>query len=318
MPRTLPRWKRVGRGAVQMILLMLGCTFLVFLLQSLSGRDPGRSILGQYASQQAVDELNAKLGTDQPFFIQYVDFLGRLLHGDLGISYYSATPVSELLAGRITATAMLLLLGFGLSLLLSLPLTMAAVRRPGGIADGVVRLFTLVGTVMPAFWLGILLILLIALPTGWFPVGGYGDTFPEHLRGLVLPALTVAIGLAPVQIRTLRTSWLRSMGSPYVEAARSRGIRQNRLMISHALPNSAVPLIAIVAVQAGWSIFTAVIVENTFRIPGLGQGLILAANQSDFPVVNATTLLMAFTVVLISFFADWLSTIFDPKLRKSQ
>ena len=318
MPQTLPRWKRIGRGALQMLVLMLGCTFLVFLLQSLSGRDPGRAILGQYATQEAVDELNAKLGADQPFFIQYVDFLGRLLQGDLGISYYSATPVSEILAGRIAATGMLLLMGFVLSLLISLPLTMAAVRRPGGIADSLVRLFTLAGTVMPAFWLGILLILLIALPTGWFPVGGYGDTFAEHLRGLFLPALTVAIGLAPVQIRTLRTSWLRSMGSPYVEAARSRGVTQNRLMVAHALPNSAVPLIAIVAVQAGWSIFTAVIVENTFRIPGLGQGLILAANQSDFPVVNATTLLMAFAVVIVSFLADWVSTLFDPKLRTSR
>lgn len=314
----MKRTAKILRGFVQMIALMLGCTLLVFILQAIGGRDPGRSILGIQASQAAVDALNAKLGVDQPIIIQYFGFLGRLVTGDLGISYYSATPVAELIGQRIAATALLLVMGFLFSLLISLPLTMAAVRRPGGIADAVVRAFTLAGTVLPAFWLGILLVLLIALPTGWFPVGGYGDTVGEHLRGLVLPALTVAIGLAPVQIRTLRTSWLRSMGSPYVEAARSRGVRQSRLMVAHALPNSVIPLIAVVAVQAGWSIFTAVIVENTFRIPGLGQGLILAANQSDFPVVNATTLLLAFTVVFVSFAAEWISVLFDPKLRSSR
>ncbi|QAY59925.1 ABC transporter permease [Microbacterium protaetiae] len=309
---------RVGRGLVQMLVLMLGCTLLVFILQSLSGRDPGRSILGIYASQEAVDALNEQLGANQPALVQYIRFLGDILRGDFGISYYSASPVADLIGPRVLATGMLLLMGFVFAFAISLPLSMVAARRPGGIADGFVRSFTIAGTVMPAFWLGILLILVIALPTGLFPVGGYGDTFAEHLRGLVLPALTLGIGLAPVQIRTLRTAWIRSMDSPYVEAARSRGVGQSRLMVTHALPNSVTPLISIVAVQIGWSIFSAVIVENTFRIPGLGQGLVLAANQSDFPVVNATTLVLAFTVVFVSFTTDWISMLFNPRLRSTR
>jgi len=301
----------------QVVVLMLGCTLLVFVIQAASGRDPARAILGQRASAEQVEALRAQLGLDQPLPLQYLRFLGNLLHGDFGVSYYSGGAVGTLIAGRLGTTLLLLVVAFVLSLAISMPLTMTVVRRPGGILDGVIRAFTLVGTVMPAFWLGILLILLIALPTGWFPVSGYGQTLPEHLRAVALPALTLAIGLAPVQIRTLRTSWLRAMQSPYVEAARSRGARQSRLMFAHALPNSVIPLISIVAVQAGWSIFLAVIVENTFRLPGLGQGLVLAANQSDLPVVNATTLVLALMVVLISLVADWISTLFDPKLRSA-
>jgi peptide/nickel transport system permease protein len=307
-----------AKRLLQLVLLIVGCTFLVFMIQAASGRDPARAILGQRATPEQVDALRAQLGLDQPLIVQYGRFVGNLLHGDFGISYYSGGPIGDLLAARLGVTGLLLAFAFLFSLLISIPLTMGAVRRPGGIVDGAVRAFTLAGTVMPAFWLGILLILLIALPTGWFPVSGFGSSPGEHVRAVILPALTMAIGLAPVQIRTLRTSWLHSMGSPYVEAARSRGAGQSRLMFAHALPNSVAPLIAIIAVQAGWSIFLAVIVENTFRLPGLGQGLVLAANQSDLPVVNATTLVLALVVVTMSLVAEWVSDLFNPKLRSTR
>ncbi|MEU7004902.1 ABC transporter permease [Nonomuraea sp. NPDC046570] len=310
--------KGFAKKTGQAVLLMLGCTLLVFAIQVLSGRDPGRAILGTQATQTAVDALNHRLGVDQPLLGQYLDFVAGLARGDLGLSFYSGAPVTEILAGRAPVTASLIVLSFVISLVITFPTTLLAVRNPGGPADVISRGFVLAGTVIPSFWLGILLILVIALPTGLFPAGGYPDDPSGQLRALVLPAITVAVGLAPVQIRTLRSAWLRAMRSPYVEAPRSRGVGTTRLLISHALPNSLNPLVSLLAVQAGWAAFGAVIVENTFRLPGIGQGLIVDASHSDFPLVNGTTLLLAFVVVLVSSAADGLARLLDPRLRSAQ
>lgn len=302
---------------LQVIALLLACTLVVFTLQELAGVDPGRAILGVTASQEAVDEYNRSLGLDRPLIVQYLRFLGGVVTGDFGISFYSRSEVSAILLQRIGPTLALMGLSMVFSLLASVPLTMAAVRRPGRVADNIGRVLALGGTVLPTFWLAIILIVVIALPTGLFPIGGWGTTLPTQLQAAFLPSLTLAIGLMPLQIRTLRTTLLHEMGSLYVEAARSRGVGEWRLIAAHALRNSVAPLIAVSAVQIGGAIFRTVVVENTFRIPGLGLGLIQAVGQQDMPVVNATTLILAFFVVIVSLLSDWITMLLNPKLRRT-
>jgi peptide/nickel transport system permease protein len=304
----------LARRLAGVIPLLIGASVFAFLLQHAAG-DPARSILGQQASQAQVDALRHQFGLDAPVLHQYWSYLRGLLHGDLGTSYYSGLPVWAMLQGRIGVTVAVLVCSLVLSLLVAVPLALVSARSPRSWADRLVGRLCLAGIVLPPFWVGILLVLLIALPTGVFPIAGYGNGFGDHLRSLVLPAVTMAIATAPVQIRTLRTSLVSSMRREYVEAARSRGVGDTGVLLRHALPNSARPLVAIVGVQAGYMLFTTVMVENTFQLPGLGSGLVLAVGQRDQPVVTGTTLTFAVLVIVISVLADALILLLDPRER---
>jgi peptide/nickel transport system permease protein len=182
------------RRLVSVVVLLVGVMAVVFVLGHQAPGSPGRLLLGIDASQDAVDAMNTKLGLDRPLWGQFVTYLGDVLHGDLGRSYASSEPVSHLIHDRFTATAWLLVAGLALSLILSLTLATLAARYRGTWVDTAIRAFTVTSIAVPTFWSGLLLVLLIALPTGWFPVGGFGQTTAEHARSIVLPAVTLAIG----------------------------------------------------------------------------------------------------------------------------
>ncbi|MFF0144735.1 peptide/nickel transport system permease protein [Amycolatopsis sulphurea] len=307
----------VVRRLASVVILLFGVLAVVFLLGQSAPGDPGRQLLGLDAPQSAVDAMNHKLGLDRSLWSQFWSYVGNVLHGDLGRSYSSSEPVIGLIWDRFGATAWLLVAGLALSLALSVTLATLAARYRGTWVDTAVRLFTVTSIAMPAFWSGLLLVLVVALPTGWFPVGGFGDTTVEHFRSIVLPAITLAIATAPIQVRVLRSNLIESLGSGYVEAAASRGVSRHRLLTRHALPNAAVPAIAVVSIQAGYLLFGSVIVENTFQLPGLGSGLVTAITQRDYPMINGITLLFAVLVVSFSLIGDALSAIVDPRVRAS-
>ncbi|RJQ86412.1 ABC transporter permease [Amycolatopsis panacis] len=264
-----------------------------------------------------MDAMNHQLGLDRPLWTQFWSYAGDVLHGDFGRSYSSLEPVGGLVWDRFAATAWLLVAGLILSLLLSITLATLAARYRGTWVDSAIRTFTVTSIAVPTFWSGLLLVLVFALPTGWFPVGGFGDTTVEHFRSIVLPAITLAIATAPIQVRVLRANLIESLGSGYVEAAASRGVPRRRLLLRHALPNAAVPAIAVVSIQAGYLLFGSVIVENTFQLPGLGSGLVTAITQRDYPMINGITLLFAVLVISFSLIGDALSAIVDPRVRVS-
>ncbi|PKW15459.1 ABC transporter permease [Saccharopolyspora spinosa] len=297
------------------LLLLLGATAVSFVLGHLAPGSPARLLLGIDAPQAAVDAMNAQLGLDRPLLVQYGDYVWNVLHGDLGRSYSSSRSVGDLIADRAEVTAWLLTAGLTLSILLSVTLATLAARYRGTWVDTCIRAFTVASIAVPTFWSGLMLVRLIALPTGWLPVGGFGETLLEHVQSIVLPAITLGIFLAPMQVRVLRTNLVESLGSGYVEAAASRGVPRGRLLTRHALPNAAAPAIAIVSVQAGYLLFGAVMVENTFQLPGLGSSLVLAVNQRDYPMINGITLLFAVVVISFSLIADALSALVDPRVR---
>jgi peptide/nickel transport system permease protein len=221
-------------------------------------------------------------------------------------------------AGNILARApvTLWLIGAGIvfSLLISVPLAVLAASRRDGLADHVVRLVSALGIGMPMFWVGIMLVTLVALPTGWFPVGGFGTTLAGHLRSMVLPGLTLGIAMAPPMIRGLRASIVDVLGSDYVSFGRSLGTTGLRMQRRFVLRNALPPVVTLLAVQSGYFLFGAVVLETAFALPGMGEGMVLAAVNRDLPLVQGYTLLFALAVVLVYLVADVVNVLLDPRV----
>ena len=309
------RFRFVLKRLALTVPLLLGVVLLVFLILEITPGDPARQIVGLRASEEKLQEVRDSLGLSDPVLTQYVRYVGNVARGDLGYSYKSGRSVASLIAERLPVT--IWLLGFGLvfALSISVPLGILSALRHDRAADHVVRAFGLIGLTMPSFWVGIILILLVALPTGLFPVGGFGETVPEHIRSIILPALTLAIAIVPIQIRSLRASTIAVLGSDYITTARSMGIPPSRLMRRFVLRNAAPPTIAIVALDVGFLLFGAVVIETTFALPGIGQGLVLAARGRDIPAIQGYTLLFAVMVVAVYLLADILTAIADPRVE---
>lgn len=310
----MSRLSFVGRRLLQLIPVSLGVTLMVFFMIHLVPGDPARTLLGNHATPRAIAILHQQWGLDRPLWTQYLLFMDRLFHGNLGESLFYNSPVLTLIAGRIPAT--LLLLGYAttLAVLISLPLATLAASKRNGVRDHIVRLVPLVGLGMPAFWIGILLIYLFGLVLHVLPVGGYGSSFTGHLTSLFLPSLTIGIGMAPVLIRSLRASMLNVLGAEYITTARSKGVREPRLLLRHVLRNAVIPTVTVLGINLGFLIGSTLIVENVFALPGLGNLMINSILQRDFPVVQGITLVFAILVVAVNILTDVSYALLDPRV----
>lgn len=309
------RFLFVLKRLVMTVPLLFGIVFLVFLILKVTPGDPARQIVGLRASEAQLQEVRDQLGLNDPILTQYVRYVKSAMSGDLGYSYKSGQSVASLIGERLPVTLWLLGFGMAFALMISIPLGILSALRRDRAVDHVVRGVGLLGLTMPSFWVGIILILTIALPTGLFPVGGFGKTIPEHLRSIVLPAVTLAISIVPIEIRSLRTSVISVLGSDYVTTGQSMGIPRSRLMRRFVLRNAAPPTIAILALDVGFLLFGAVVIETTFALPGVGQGLVLAARQRDLPAIQGYTLLFALMVVAVYLVADIVTAMVDPRVE---
>jgi peptide/nickel transport system permease protein len=303
---------------VQRLLLLLpvavGVTIICFFMVHLIPGDPAATILGIHATPRTVALLHQQWGLDRPLASQYWLFLDRLLHGNLGQSLYYGASVSSLILSHLPPTLWLLGYATVLTVLISVPLAVLAASRRDGVRDHVVRAVPLVGLGMPPFWLGFLLIYAFAITLRIFPVSGYGSGFTGHLRSMFLPSLTVALALTPVVIRSLRASMLDVLGADYITTARSKGVSPRRLYIRHALRNAVIPAITVLAINIGFLVGATVIIEQIFAVPGIGQLMLNAIFQRDFPVVQGVTLVFAIMVVLINLLADLSYAALDPRV----
>jgi peptide/nickel transport system permease protein len=304
----------VGRRLLQLVPVALGVTLIVFFMIHLIPGDPARTLLGQHATPRAIAILHRQWGLDRPLPSQYWLFMDRLLHGNLGQSLYYTSPVLTLIFGRAPATLLLLAYATILAILISVPLATTAASKRNGVRDHVVRVIPLVGLGMPQFWVGILLIYALALKAHAFPVGGYGNGFGGHLRSLFLPSLTIAIAMAPVLIRSLRASMLNVLGAEYVTTARAKGVLGVRLLVRHVLRNAVIPTVTVLGINLGFLIGATLIVEDVFALPGLGNLMINAIFQRDFPVVQGVTLVFAILVVLVNILTDVSYALLDPRV----
>ena len=314
----LHRLRFIPGRLVQSIPVALGVTLIVFLMGHLLPGNAAVALLGQQATTKSVAALTQQLGLDRPLWQQYFLFLGQLFRGNLGTSLFYKTPVTHMLATAIPVTLSLLLYALVLALVISIPLSALAAFRPGGARDLGVRFFTLLGQGMPQFWLGIMLILLLAVSLRAFPVGGYGDGIGGHLYYLFLPALTLAIAMSPTIIRSLRSSMITVLGSEYVGTAKSKGSYGVHLFGGHVLRNAAIPTVSVVGVNLGFLVGGSLVVERVFALPGLGSLMINSIFTRDFPIIQGVTLFVALFVVVVGILTDVVYTLLDPRVDLSR
>ncbi|HEY8302040.1 MAG TPA: ABC transporter permease [Jatrophihabitans sp.] len=305
----------IFKRLVTLIPVLFGISVLVFFLIHLVPGDPAKTLLGSHVTDQAVAELHHKLGLDKPLWQQYLTFLGRLLHGDLGESYQYNTSVSSLVWHDLAPTLWLIVVGAVFAVLISVPLAVWAASRQNKLADNAIRTIPLIGLGMPAFWLGIMLVLLLSLKAGAFPASGFGDGFANHVKSIILPALTVALALVPILVRSLRASMLRVLQSDYVVTARSKGISTSRVVLRHALRNAAISSITVLGVNIAYLIGSTLVVEKVFALNGIGFLMITAIFNRDFPIVQGVTLTFAVMVVVVNLMTDLAHAALDPRVR---
>lgn len=309
------RYSFIGYRLLQTLPLILAVSFLVFLITKVTPGNPARTILGPKATEEQVAALSHELGYDRGVLGQYWAFLGRMVQGDLGTSARSGDSVTDVIAAHAGPTVWLLLGTMVLTILAALPLAWIAATHRDGWLDHTLRTTSIAVLYLPTFWVGLLLIRFVALPTGWFPVAGFGDTPAGHLRAIVLPALTLALALAPVIARSLRTSMVDVLDSDYVTAARAAGVSGLRLFRWYVLRNSLSPAVSLLAVQVGFLLFGVVVLEVTFDIHGLGSELVTSAIGKDLLLTQGITLVFAVTVVAINLAADLAHVTIDPRVQ---
>ena len=295
--------------------MILGVAIVTFLLLRLIPGDPARALLGIHASPAAVAALRARLGLNKPLYQQLGSYLAGLARGSTGTSIYYKTPVSSLIASHAAVTASLVAAATLFSILITVPVAALAAARRDRAADHAVRLFSLFGLGMPSFFFGIVLIIFFSLDLHWFAVGGWGVSFGDHLRSLVLPGITAAIGIVPVLIRSLRVGMLEVVESDFVATARAKGLSGPRVLFGHVARNALIPTLTLLGINVAYLIGGTVVIERVFGLDGLGNLMLNAIGVRDFPVVQGVTIVYAIAVVLVNLLTDLSAAWLDPRVR---
>jgi len=306
----------IVRRLAQMALVVLGVTLFAFLTIQLVPGDPIRIMLHGRATDEVVAAAHQRLGLDQPLPVQFARFVWNALHGDLGISIIQKASVTEIVGERLEASVFLLTYSALIAVALALPLALVAASRRDRPIDHAIRIGGMIGFAMPPFWMGLLLMLFFGLTLGLLPIAGYGKGFLGHLVHLTLPSLTIALFLAPILIQSLRAAMLDVMTADYIEVARAKGLSERRILVKHVLRNALIPTITVLAVNIGWLLSGAVIVEYVFSIPGLGTLLVRAVGFRDYPVIQGLAVVFAMLVVTVNLLADLIYILVDRRVLK--
>jgi peptide/nickel transport system permease protein len=299
---------------LQILPVMFGIVLVVFLVVRLIPGDPARIMLGTHASEERLAGLRGQLGLDLPIWEQFVRFVGKLFQGELGTSLFFRRDVAEVILERLPPT--LSLIGFAvlLSVIVCVPLATWAALREGRWPDHVVRVVSTLTLAMPGFWVGLNLLILLGVVFRLFPIAGYGDGFLDRIWHLFLPALTIALSLAPILIRTLRGSLIEVMQASHVQFARTKGLAEGKLIRRHVLRNGLVATVTILGVNIGWLLGGSVVVETVFSIPGLGALIVSSITARDYPMIQGIALVFGLMVILINLATDIVYALLDPRV----
>jgi peptide/nickel transport system permease protein len=308
-------WRYAATRLVHSVPVVFGVTVATFLLLHLIPVDPARKLVGAHAGPAAVAAVRRQLGLDGSLFSQFALFLSRLAHGDTGNSFFYGVSTRSLVLQRLPVTAALVALAAVFCVVITLPLATIAAVRKDRLADHAIRVIPLVGLGMPAFWVGILLIIVFSINLGWFQVGGWGVSPGDHARALVLPAITAALGIIPLLIRSLRAGVLDVLKADFVATARAKGLREVRVLFLHVTRNALIPTVALLGLNIAYLIGSTVIVERVFDLQGLGSLMLDAVGNRDFPVVEGVTLVFAVAVVALNLATDLVAAQLDPRIR---
>lgn len=310
---------RVVMRTLRLLAVLLVVSTLSFFLMQLLPGGPARAILGISGTDEAVEALNRELGLDRPIWEQYVTWMGGVVQGDLGQSYRTRQPVTEIVKNRLPVTLQLIIAGQLLALAASVPLALAAAYRRGTASDRGIGLLVFSALSTPHFVIGVVLIWILSVNLGWLPSTGFSplsEGVADYVRSLLMPALALAAAPFAQYQRVLRADLVETLGRQFMVVARAKGISPVRAALSHALRPSLLGLSTVVGVTIGVSIGSSVVVETLFGFPGLGAELVNAVQTRDFPAVQGIVLVIATGFVLINAAIDILYTVLDPRLRR--
>lgn len=303
----------LSRRILEMALVLLAISILVFAFIKLLPGDPARIYAGPDAPLVAVEAARVQLGLDQPLPRQYLRWINGVIHGDLGITYRTQQPVLDLIKGGFMPTLYLALAGFSWSVILGLMVGVIAALRRGSLVDWSLMGMAVAGISMPPFWLGLLLIQFVAIPFGLFSVSGFNKPLD-----IVLPSLTLGASVAAVMARFTRSAFLDVSGEDYVRTAQAKGLRRRLVIWKHTMRNALIPVITMLGLQFGFLLGGSIVVESIFSWPGLGWLLIESIKSQDQPVIQALVMLFVAEFILINLIVDLLYVLVNPAIRLHQ
>jgi peptide/nickel transport system permease protein len=298
--------------------VMFIVAIFVFLMLRLTPGDPAAIIGGDNANAEQVALIRSRLGLDQPILSQFVIWLGNILRGDFGESFFFKKTVAELILGRLEPTLALSLCTITIAVVVAVPLGVLAAYKQGTWIDSIVMGFSVLGFSVPVFVIGYLLIYIFAIKLNWLPVQGYQPIsagFGGFLQRLILPSVTLSVIYIALIARMTRASVLEVLGEDYIRTARAKGQVEVKVLFGHALKNAAVPIITVIGLGIALLIGGVVVTESVFTIPGLGRLTVDAVLARDYPTIQAVILLFSFVYVLINLVVDLVYTLFDPRIR---
>ncbi|HEV3102471.1 MAG TPA: ABC transporter permease [Candidatus Dormibacteraeota bacterium] len=298
--------------------VMFIVAIFVFLMLRLTPGDPAAIIAGDNANADQVALIRSRLGLDQPILSQFLIWLGNILRGDFGESFFFKKTVAELILGRLEPTLALSLCTITIAVVVAVPLGVLAAYKQGTWIDSIVMGFSVLGFSVPVFVIGYLLIYIFAIKLNWLPVQGYQPIsagFGGFLQRLILPSVTLSVIYIALIARMTRASVLEVLGEDYIRTARAKGQVEVKVLFGHALKNAAVPIITVIGLGIALLIGGVVVTESVFTIPGLGRLTVDAVLARDYPTIQAVILLFSFVYVLINLAVDLVYTLFDPRIR---
>ena len=311
----------LGRRLLQMVPLLFGISIILFGLIQAAPGGPEGSLLetGRFIDPQVIENYRERLGVDKPIYIQYIRWVSAAVTGDLGISFSTTRPVSEMIWERLPATLELMGVSFLFAALIAIALGIYSALRPYSLIDFLGTGFSFLGIAMPVFWFGLILQMVFSVKLGWLPVSGtetVGDTsLGDHLAHLILPSLVLSFRNIAGWSRYLRSSLLEVMGADYVRTARAKGLPERAVVGVHALRNALIPLISIMALSLAGLFSGAVITETIFAWPGIGRLFVQAMFARDYPLLMGILLMGSFLVLVFNLVADMLYGFLDPRIR---
>lgn len=307
--------RKIGYRLAHIFLVLLGVSFLSFLLMYVSPGDPVRAmyaVSGSIPSEEVLEQTREELGLNDPFFIQYGNWISNCLRGDFGTSYSKGEAVATLLMERVMPTIQLALLSLVIMVLVAVPIGVYSALRQNSILDYLLRGTTFISISMPNFWVGLLLLYVVAMKLGWLPVVSNQMNFQR----LILPAVTLAIAMAGKYARQVRAAILEELRQDYVAGARARGLSERCVLWRHVLPNAALPLITMLGLSLGSLLGGTAVVEVIFSYPALGSLAISAITSRDYPLIQGYVLWIALIYMAVNLVVDLSYNRLDPRLRK--
>jgi peptide/nickel transport system permease protein len=302
--------KYILKRILMLIPVIIGVTFMVYMIISFTPGDPVKMILGQEATNEAIEQLTQELGLDKPVLIQYGNYMLKLIQGDLGRSYFTNRSVLSDILARLPLTFTLTMVSVIIGAVIAMPLGIYASTKQYSLLDNFSMLFTLLGVSMPTFWFGLLLMLGFSLSLGWLPSSGY--TGPASL---ILPSVTLGISNVAIVARMTRSAMLEVIRQDYIRTAKSKGVSGSSVILKHSLKNAMIPIVTIIGLQIGAQLGGAMITENVFALPGLGSFTLTAIRSRDTPQVVGSVIVFTVLFSVVNLVIDILYAFIDPRIK---